>query len=173
MPEAVRADRLGDPGSAGQTLDRAVGGMSVHSLAVGAKKDRAGGPFTQIEVDRPGGTRRQRDRHPLAALAPDLQGPMAAFEIQVLYVGSQRFGNPKPIEGQQRRQGMVAGRTDPGLDEERSQLVSVPGCARPAAPARSTCRNWPTSTASERPSNASCPIPPSTGRTTPDGLAEP
>src|SRR5580765_3679662 len=53
------------------------------------------------QVERPRGPRSQRDGDDLAALAGDGQGPVAAFQAQVLDVGTGSFGDPQPVQGQQ------------------------------------------------------------------------
>ena len=50
---------------------------------------------------------------------------MAALEVQVVDVGTEGFGDAQPVEGEQRRQGVVPGGAQPGLDEERAELVAV------------------------------------------------
>ena len=125
VPEAVRADPLGDSGPTGKPLDRPIGGVAVHPAALGPEEDRPHRSLADIEVDRPGGAGSQGDGHVLAALAHDLERAVSALEVEVVDVGAQGLRDPKPVEGQQRRQGMVAGLAQAGLDEEGAQLVAV------------------------------------------------
>ena len=54
------------------------------------------------EVDRPGGARGERDGDDLAALAQHGQGAVPAFETELVDVGAERFGDPQPVDRQQR-----------------------------------------------------------------------
>ena len=53
--------------------------------------------FPGGQVDRPGVTGRERDGDDLAALAGDRQGPVPAFQAQVLDVGADSFGDRSPL----------------------------------------------------------------------------
>jgi hypothetical protein len=61
------------------------------------------------QVERPGGPRRQRDGHDLAALirAGDGQSPVPALEAQVLDVGVGGFRYAKPVQREQRDQRLL------------------------------------------------------------------
>lgn len=50
---------------------------------------------------------------------------MPAFEAEVFDVGAQGFGDTQPVEREQRRQGVVATTGQPGLDQERPELVAI------------------------------------------------
>ena len=50
---------------------------------------------------------------------------MPTLEVEVVDVGAQGLGDAQTVEGQQRRQGVVTGRAEAGLDEEDPQLVAV------------------------------------------------
>ena len=47
------------------------------------------------------------------------------LEVEGVDVGAEGFGDPQPVEGQQRRQGVVTGRSEAGLDEEGPELIAV------------------------------------------------
>jgi hypothetical protein len=50
---------------------------------------------------------------------------MPALDAQALDVGAGGFGDPQPIEGQQRDQGMLGGHAEPGGNQQRAKLVAV------------------------------------------------
>jgi len=95
VPKCVRPDRLVDPSSAGESSDDPPGRVPVQSFAVVAAEDRALRPLADGEVDRPGGSRCERDGDDLAALAQDGQSAVAALE--------PRAGMSKPSASDQRR----------------------------------------------------------------------
>jgi hypothetical protein len=97
MSERVRRDRFGDPGSAGGLADDPPGAVPVQPPPVRSQEHRPVRAFADGEVDRPGGARCQRDGDDLASLAGDGQGPVPAFEAQVLDVGAGCFGDPQPV----------------------------------------------------------------------------
>jgi hypothetical protein len=54
---------------------------------------------------------------------------VTAFEAQLLDVSADRFGDPQPVQREQRDQSMVAGAGETGSDEHRADLVAVEaGC---------------------------------------------
>jgi hypothetical protein len=65
------------------------------------QEQRSVGVFADGQVDRPGGPRRQRDRHHLAALAGHGESPVPALEAQVLDVRAGGLGNPQPVQREQ------------------------------------------------------------------------
>jgi hypothetical protein len=54
------------------------------------------------EVDGTGGARGERDGDDLAAFAQHGQGAMSAVQAELVDVGVERFGDPQPVDGQQR-----------------------------------------------------------------------
>jgi hypothetical protein len=44
---------------------------------------------------------------------------------QVLDVGAGGFGDPQPVQGEQRDQRMIAWRAEPGGDEQRAELIAI------------------------------------------------
>jgi hypothetical protein len=54
VSQGVRADRLGDPGSAGDTADDASCAVPVEAPAVAGGEDRPGGSFADGQVDGAG-----------------------------------------------------------------------------------------------------------------------
>ena len=68
VPQRVGRDLLGDPGAAGGPADDPPGAVPVQPPPVCGQEQRSVGVFAHGQVDRPGGPRRQRRRHHLAAL---------------------------------------------------------------------------------------------------------
>ena len=55
---------------------------------------------------------------------------MAAFGVEILDVGVERFGDAQPVHRQQRDQRVITRRAEAGLDEQGAELVAVqPECA--------------------------------------------
>src|SRR5215210_2757071 len=125
MPEAVGTDPLGDPGSAGKPLDRAVGGVAVHPALLDAEEDRPRRPLADVEIKGSGRPGRQGDGDVLAALAEDLERAVATLEVEVVDVGAEGLGDPQTIEGEQGCEGVVTWRAETGLDEEGAEFVAV------------------------------------------------
>src|SRR5580693_10205504 len=63
----------------------------------------------------------------LAALAGDRQGPVPAFQAQVLDVGAGGLRDPQPVQREQRDQRMLAWRPETGCDQQSAELVAVQG----------------------------------------------
>jgi len=101
-----RCDGLGDPGAARHLADDPPGAVPVQPAPVTGEEDRAVAAFAGGQVDRPGRPWRQRDGHHLAALAGDRQGPVPAFQAQVLDVGAGGLRDPQPVQREQRDQPM-------------------------------------------------------------------
>jgi hypothetical protein len=57
----------------------------------------------------------------------DDQGPVAAFQAQVLDVRAGRLRDAQPVEGEQGDQRVPGGRASPGGDQEGAELVAVQG----------------------------------------------
>jgi hypothetical protein len=94
VPEGVRSDGLVDSAAAGDSSHDAGRAVSVDSLSVRSQEDRPVKAFADGEIDRPGGARRERDGHDLAALAKDGEGAAAAFDAEGVDVGAEGFGDP-------------------------------------------------------------------------------
>ncbi len=127
MPQDVGAHVLGDPGVAGGSADDAGGAVPVQPSSVAGEEGRAVGALADGQVDRPGGAGRERDGDHLAALTRDRQGPVPAFQAQVLDVSAGRLGHPQPVEREEGDQGVPSGRAEPGGDEDRAELITVQG----------------------------------------------
>jgi hypothetical protein len=69
MPQRVRPDALADPGAAGDTADDPGGAVPVQPPPVSGPEDRACCALADGQAGRPRGTRGERDRDDLAALA--------------------------------------------------------------------------------------------------------
>jgi hypothetical protein len=50
---------------------------------------------------------------------------VAALDAQGLDVGAGGFGDPQPIQRQQRDQRMLGGLAKPGGDQQRAKLIAV------------------------------------------------
>jgi hypothetical protein len=79
VPKRTGADGLGDPGAARDLADDPPGAVPVQAAPVSGEEDRAAAAFAGNKVDRPGGTRSERDGDDLAALAGNRQGPVATL----------------------------------------------------------------------------------------------
>ena len=99
--------------------------MPIESGAVRSAEDGTFTAFTDREIDRRGGARRQRDSHDLPAFAQDPQRAMAAFEAELFDVGARRFGDPQPIECQQADKRVIARPGEPGRDKQRADFVAI------------------------------------------------
>jgi hypothetical protein len=88
VPKRVRCDGLADPGAAGGVADDPPGGVLVQPSPVAGQEHWPFRALADGQVERPGGTRGQRDGDDLAALTGDGQGPVATFQAQVLDVGA-------------------------------------------------------------------------------------
>jgi hypothetical protein len=73
----------------------------VQPAAVRGQEDWPVCPLADGQVDRPCGTRRERDRDDLAALAGDHQCAVPALGAEVLDVGAGGLGHSQPVQGQQ------------------------------------------------------------------------
>jgi hypothetical protein len=125
MPQCVRPDGLADPGPAGDAADDPPGAMPIQAAAVSGQEDRPVCALADSQVDRPGGARRERDRHDLASLAGDHERPVPALHAQRLDVRAGGLGHPQAVERQQRDQCMLFGGAEPGRDQESAELVAV------------------------------------------------
>jgi hypothetical protein len=61
----------------------------------------------------------------LAALAHDRQCAMPAFGRQIIDVSVQGFGDPQPVQREQRHQRTLAEITEAGLDEQGAEFVAI------------------------------------------------
>ena len=50
---------------------------------------------------------------------------MTAVQAQVLDVGAGGFGDPQPVQGEQRDQRVLKRRPEPGRDQQRAELVAI------------------------------------------------
>jgi hypothetical protein len=113
MPEGMRCDRLGDPGSPGYPVNDPRRGVAVEAAAVGWHEYGSLAAFPDGQVDGAGGARGEGNGDGLAAFTHDGEGAMPAFETEGFDVGAAGFGDPQPVEGQQRDQGVVGGPAQP------------------------------------------------------------
>ena len=101
----------------------ASGAVAVKTLARMGQEDRTLDALTDRAIDRPRRPRRERNANHLAALSPHHQCPVTALDAQVLDVGSERLGDPQPVEGEQGDQGVLPGVTEAGDDQHGSCSV--------------------------------------------------
>ena len=113
VPERVRGDGLGDPGTARGLADDPSGTVPVQLPTVRGLEHWPAGAFADGQVDRPGGPRRQRDDDDLATFAGDGQRPVPALQSQMLDVGAGGLGDPQPVQRKQGYQRMLSGGPSP------------------------------------------------------------
>jgi hypothetical protein len=99
--------------------------MPVQPPPVAGNEQRPFSALADVQVDRAGGPRRERDGNDLAALAGDDQGAVPAFQAKVLDVGAGCLRYPQPVEREQGDQRMLSRRPEPGGDKEGAELVAV------------------------------------------------
>jgi hypothetical protein len=99
--------------------------VPVQPLPVGADEDRPFHALTDRQVDRPRGPGRERDGDYLAALASDNKSAVSPLDAQILDAGASGFGDPQPVERQQRDQRVLARRAQPGGNKQRAQFITV------------------------------------------------
>jgi hypothetical protein len=105
--------------------------VPVQPAAIRGEEDRSFGTFADGQVDGPGGARRERNGHQLAALAGDHQGAVAALDAERFDVGSGGFRDPKTVEGKQGDECVLRRWPEPGGDQKGTELVAVqPGGVR-------------------------------------------
>jgi hypothetical protein len=89
VPQRVGRDSLADPCAAGGLADDPPGAVPVQPPTVRGQEHRPADTFADGQVHRPGGARRERDGHHLAALTGDRQRPVPALKAQLLDVGAR------------------------------------------------------------------------------------
>jgi hypothetical protein len=89
------------------------------------REHRAFAALAGGQVDRASGPGGEGDGDDLAALAGDHQGPVPPFQAQLPDIGTGGFGDPQPVQGEQGDERMLAGRSQPGGDEQSAELVAV------------------------------------------------
>jgi hypothetical protein len=97
VSERVGRDGFGDPGAARDLADDPPGAVPVQPPPVGGQEHRPAGALGDGQVDRQGSSRRERDGDDLAALAGDRQGPVLAFQAEVLDISAGGLRYPQPI----------------------------------------------------------------------------
>jgi hypothetical protein len=99
-------------------------GLSKHEMSTSVA-DHVAALDAHRKVDRPSDPRRKWQRGDLAALAHDCEGAVASLEPEGFDVGADRLRHPQSVQRQQRHQGVVAGRGEPGGDQEGAELVAI------------------------------------------------
>jgi len=67
----------------------------------------------------------QRDGDDLAALPGDGQGPVPAFQAQLLDVSAGGLRDPQPVQRQQGDQRVLGRRAEPGGHQQPAELVAA------------------------------------------------
>jgi hypothetical protein len=107
--------------------------VAVEAFAVRCDEDRTLGPFADGQVDRSRRAWRERDGHDPAALAEHREGPMPALDAERFDVGTESFGDPQAVDGQQREDPNV-----PAAESGASPRMRASSCARRVAASIST-----------------------------------
>jgi hypothetical protein len=107
MAQGVRADRLADPGAAGDAPHDPPSSVAVEAPTVGTGEDWSVESLADGQVDRSGGAGSERDGDDLAALAKNGQGPVTPLQAEPVDVGSGGLRHSQPVEDEQRDQGML------------------------------------------------------------------
>jgi hypothetical protein len=89
------------PGALADRSDPAARGAPIQALAVASAEDWAFVAFANGEVDGAGGTRDERNRCRLVALADDAQGAVPPFEAEFLDVGGAGFAHSQSVQTDQ------------------------------------------------------------------------
>ena len=87
---------LGDSGPPRDPADHPRRAVPVQPPSVRGGEQRPVGALADRQIDGAGGARCERDGDGLAALTGDDQGPVAAFEAQVLDVSTDDLRYPQP-----------------------------------------------------------------------------
>ena len=114
-----------DSGPLSDGANPSMGGAPVQTLAVLSAENRALGPLTDDQVERPGGSRNQRDDGWLVALAQDAEGPVPVVQGQVLDVAPTSLADPEAVEPEQDGKSGVVVVESFGRVEERPELPTV------------------------------------------------
>jgi hypothetical protein len=69
------------------------------SVPLGPDEDRSRSPLADVEFQRPGRPRRQRNNGVLAALADDLERAVPPLVLQVVDAGAESLGDAQAVEG--------------------------------------------------------------------------
>jgi hypothetical protein len=99
--------------------------VPVQLPSIGCEEDRPIQPLTDGQVDRSSRPGRDWDGDDLAALAGDHKRPVPPLYAEGFDVGASGFGDPQPVERQQRDQRVLGGYAEPGGDQQRAELVAV------------------------------------------------
>jgi hypothetical protein len=138
MAQGVRADRLADPGAAGDAPHDPPSSVAVEAPTVGTGEDWSVESLADGQVDRSGGAGSERDGDDLAALAKNGQGPVTPLQAEPVDVGSGGLRHSQPVEDEQRDQGMLGRLAQAGGHQQGPHLVAVqPGGMRLIVDARS------------------------------------
>jgi hypothetical protein len=125
MPQGVRTNSLVDPGTSGDSSNNSGGAMAIETATGTITEDRTAAAFPDGEIDSAGGSRGERDRDSLAALAMNDEGAVTALETELFDVSTDRFGDAKPVQREQRDRGVITGSGESGGDEHCADLVAV------------------------------------------------
>ncbi len=73
----------------------------IHAVALGAEEDGTRRPIADVKVQRSSGAGRQRMTAILPPLRKDLERAVPAFELELIDVGTEGFGDPQTVERQE------------------------------------------------------------------------
>ncbi len=91
VTQGVWTDFFEDPGPSGDASHDSGSFVTIETATGTVTEHRTGAAFSDGEVDCSGGSWGERDRDGLAALAVDDEGAVAAFEAELLNVGTDRL----------------------------------------------------------------------------------
>src|SRR5207245_6964706 len=86
------------------------------------------GPSNQLaggQIDRPGRAGRQRDGDRLVALAVNAQSAVTPLQAKSVDVSAQGLGDAQAVQSEQARQGVILSRSEPGGNQEGTELVAI------------------------------------------------
>jgi hypothetical protein len=123
VAEGVRADRLVDPGAAGEAARDPPGRVAVRPLP-----PRKTGPSTRSTIAR-SIARATRGASGMVTTLPPSRSTVSvavtAREAERFDVGAERLGHAQTNDGQKRDERVLPRRGETGSDEERAHLVAI------------------------------------------------
>ena len=125
MPPGVRTDSLVDPGPSGDTAHNPGSAVTIETATPTVAEARTAAVFTDGEIYSPCGSRGERDRDGLAALAVDDEDAVSSLEAELFDVSADRFRDAQPVQREERDQSVIAGSGQAGGDEHCPDLVAV------------------------------------------------
>ena len=93
-------------------------------MAAGGGRRRAG---AGAQVDGAGGAWREGDGDSLGALAQNGEGAVSALQAERLDVRPGRFGDPQPVQREERDERVLSGGAESRSDEQGADVARGPG----------------------------------------------